>query len=207
MLKNPPKQARSRRMVDDILAGATRILSTVPLERTTTNHIAEVAGVSIGSLYQYFDSKELIAVCLLVRHCDEAADMLHEVRVASRGYDMQRRLMMPFGEFLCEHRRDMGLHRAMATAWQKFRLTDCASIKTLDLSSSRLVREVTLLLQEERPDAAPEQIALFADLYHQNAMLLSHSILAQANPLMDRTLVEHFDSVLTANMRILSMAA
>ncbi|WP_315834693.1 TetR family transcriptional regulator [Bradyrhizobium prioriisuperbiae] len=42
--------------MDRILEGETRVLNTVPLALATTNRIAEVAGVGIGSLYQYFDS-------------------------------------------------------------------------------------------------------------------------------------------------------
>ena len=44
----------------------------------TTNRIAERAGVSIGTLYQYFPSKEAMAVALLERHIDDTAQRLHE---------------------------------------------------------------------------------------------------------------------------------
>ncbi len=62
-----PQQERSRGTVDSILAAATRLLISKGYARTTTNEIAETAGVSVGSLYQYFPSKDAIAVELLRR--------------------------------------------------------------------------------------------------------------------------------------------
>jgi AcrR family transcriptional regulator len=52
MLKRVPQQGRSRVMVDTILAAATRVLNARPLGEMSTNEVSEVAGISIGSLYQ-----------------------------------------------------------------------------------------------------------------------------------------------------------
>ena len=49
MLRKAPKQARAEEMVACILAGATRVLRSTRLADATTNRIAEVAGVSVGS--------------------------------------------------------------------------------------------------------------------------------------------------------------
>lgn len=65
-----PSQDRSRRTINIILEGAARILET-PDHPFTTNHIAEVAGVSIGSLYQYFGNARAIVAALIHRHVDE----------------------------------------------------------------------------------------------------------------------------------------
>lgn len=63
-MKRQPKQARSQQIVTAVLDGATRILSTAPLKSVTTNRIAEVAGVGIGSLYDYFANKNSIVTAL-----------------------------------------------------------------------------------------------------------------------------------------------
>ncbi len=55
-----PKQSRSRELVAAIVEAATRILSTKGYAGTNVNQVAELAGVSIGSLYQYFPSKEAL---------------------------------------------------------------------------------------------------------------------------------------------------
>jgi AcrR family transcriptional regulator len=63
-----PRQERARETVEAILVAATHILVRKGYTRTTTNEIAEKAGVSVGSLYQYFPSKDAIAVELLRRN-------------------------------------------------------------------------------------------------------------------------------------------
>jgi AcrR family transcriptional regulator len=55
-------------MVETILAAATRVFARYGYARATTNRIAEAAGVSVGSLYQYFPSKDAIAIELLRRY-------------------------------------------------------------------------------------------------------------------------------------------
>jgi len=65
--RKPPRQSRSQALVDAIVEAATRILPDRGLDGTTTNRIAELAGVSIGSLYQYFPNKDSILATLIER--------------------------------------------------------------------------------------------------------------------------------------------
>lgn len=82
--RKQPRQDRSRATVDAILTAAARVLVKEGFERTTTNRVAEAAGVSVGSLYQYFPSKEALVAALVDRHNEEmrAAVLatLHRVR-------------------------------------------------------------------------------------------------------------------------------
>lgn len=55
-----PRQARSERLVADILEAAARVLVRHGAHRFTTARVAEAAGISVGSLYQYFPNKESI---------------------------------------------------------------------------------------------------------------------------------------------------
>ena len=59
-LRKRPKQIRSKLMVDNILEAAIRVLKEGPYEKFTTNKVAEAAGISVGSLYQYFSNKQVI---------------------------------------------------------------------------------------------------------------------------------------------------
>ncbi|WP_020672112.1 TetR/AcrR family transcriptional regulator [Amycolatopsis nigrescens] len=59
-----PKQSRSRHLVDRILVAAGELLAERGYENTNTNLVAERAGVSVGSLYQFFADKEEILVAL-----------------------------------------------------------------------------------------------------------------------------------------------
>ncbi len=66
--RRPPKQPRARATVGDILAATARILERDGYEALTTNEIARVAGVGVGSLYQYFATKEAVVAALQEQH-------------------------------------------------------------------------------------------------------------------------------------------
>lgn len=76
--RKQPVQNRSKATVDVILVAAAQIFEAHGYAAGTTNRIAERAGVSIGTLYQYFPSKEAIAVALLERHITDTDHRLHE---------------------------------------------------------------------------------------------------------------------------------
>ena len=71
-----PKQRRARQTVDAILDAVVRVLKREGFNALTTNRIAEVAGVSIGSVYQYFPDKQAIFVALHQRHVEEIDRMV-----------------------------------------------------------------------------------------------------------------------------------
>ncbi|NIF24350.1 TetR family transcriptional regulator [Candidatus Pantoea multigeneris] len=62
--RKSPKQARSARLVEAILQAATQVLLQEGMPRFTTARVAERAGVSIGSLYQYFPNKAALLFAL-----------------------------------------------------------------------------------------------------------------------------------------------
>lgn len=69
-LRKTPSQTRALRTVDTLFEAAARVLQTEGEAGFTTNRIAERAGFSIGTLYQYFPSKEAIVVAMVRRHRD-----------------------------------------------------------------------------------------------------------------------------------------
>ena len=69
--RKAPSQDRSRATVDVILDAAARILVKGGYASFTTNRVAEMAGVSVGSLYQYFPNKEALLGELMRRHVEE----------------------------------------------------------------------------------------------------------------------------------------
>jgi len=66
--RKKPRQDRSLATVDAILDATARVLTTTGYDRASTNRIAMAAGVSVGSLYQYFPSKEALVAALATRH-------------------------------------------------------------------------------------------------------------------------------------------
>jgi AcrR family transcriptional regulator len=82
-----PIQRRSQALVERVLDEATRIFDLDGYAASTTNRIAEAAGISIGSLYQYFPNKDSILVALAERHVSLASVELE--RLAQRLHDLQ----------------------------------------------------------------------------------------------------------------------
>lgn len=76
--RKPPVQNRSKITVEAILAAAAQIFELHGYAGGTTNRIAERAGVSVGTLYQYFPSKEALAVALLEQHIQETQRRMRE---------------------------------------------------------------------------------------------------------------------------------
>lgn len=72
-MRKRPQQERSRQMVSTLIDATARCISERGLDNTTTPHIAELAGVSVGSLYQYFGSKEALIEALVEKLADDVA--------------------------------------------------------------------------------------------------------------------------------------
>jgi AcrR family transcriptional regulator len=66
-----PKQERSRALVDAIVEATARVLLDKGYDGLGVADVADVAGVSIGSLYQYFPSKEALVAARIERHAAE----------------------------------------------------------------------------------------------------------------------------------------
>ena len=76
--RKAPSQRRSTQTVEAILGAAARILVSRGWAGLTTNHVAQRAGVSIGTLYEYFPGKEALVAALLDRHLSRAEALLGE---------------------------------------------------------------------------------------------------------------------------------
>jgi AcrR family transcriptional regulator len=77
--RKTPRQERSRLTVEAILDAAARVFERHGYAAGTTNRIAARAGVSIGSLYQYYPNKDAVLVALAERHLDEGTAALEPV--------------------------------------------------------------------------------------------------------------------------------
>jgi AcrR family transcriptional regulator len=131
-------QERSRATVDTLLAATARVLVKEGYDRASTNKIADAAGVSIGSLYQYFPTKEALVAAVIRRHMGEMMDVLRTslVRVAAMPLaDAARELVRVFIE---AHRIEPKLHRVLVE--QIPRVGSLEEIESLDREAHGLVR-------------------------------------------------------------------
>jgi AcrR family transcriptional regulator len=81
--RRTPRQPRSEATVEAILEAAFQLLELGGVEALTTNHIAERAGVSVGTLYQYFKGKQAILAALAQRRAAAARDRIAEIVIAN----------------------------------------------------------------------------------------------------------------------------
>lgn len=111
VMRKAPRQARSRSTVEAIVQAGTRILADDGWAGFTTNKVAELAGVSIGSLYQYFPDKLSLVDAIRRRHLD---DCLAVMRGASlEGQSAKAFATLLIANIVAAHSINPGLHRVL----------------------------------------------------------------------------------------------
>ena len=116
-LTKPRKKAsqnRSRALVDTLIEATARVLVKGGFDQASTNRIAEKAGVSVGSLYQYFPSKEALVAAVMERH---RQDLLHIARDTLREaltLPLEPAVRKLVGVAIKAHSVDPKLHRVLA---------------------------------------------------------------------------------------------
>ena len=116
-LTRPRKHAsqdRSRATVDALVEATARILVKEGFEKASTNRIAEAAGVSVGSLYQYFPSKEALVVAVIDRHTDGLMQIVRGVLTAVASLPVEKAVRKLVTVAIEAHRLDPKLHRVLA---------------------------------------------------------------------------------------------
>ncbi|MEO8131442.1 MAG: TetR/AcrR family transcriptional regulator [Bryobacteraceae bacterium] len=104
--RKSPVQARSAATVDAILEAAIQVLLQVGKERLTTTNVARRAGVSVGTLYQYFPNKSAMLKAVLERHMDEVTEAIERVCGEQRGNGLEQMASALMTAFLGAKMRD-----------------------------------------------------------------------------------------------------
>ena len=102
--RKKPQQARSADLVAAILEAAIQVLAREGAQRFTTTRVAERAGVSVGSIYQYFPNKAAILFRLQSDEWQQTTRMLHDTLRDTRRPPLERlrRLVHQFVESECD---------------------------------------------------------------------------------------------------------
>lgn len=112
-LRRHPKQARSRALIEAVLEAAARVLVREGLPGFTTNRVAEVAGVSVGSLYQYFPNKQALLAALFDQHRQDILAILDDALVGTGS--LEGDLVALIEAAIAAHAHDPALHRVLTT--------------------------------------------------------------------------------------------
>ena len=107
-------QGRSRATVNALIEATARILVRDGFDKASTNRIAEKAGVSVGSLYQYFPSKEALVTAVMKRHSQELMQVVRGALAQAAALPMEQAVRTLVTAAIEAHRIDPKLHRVLA---------------------------------------------------------------------------------------------
>jgi len=112
--RKAPEQDRSRATVEAIVEAAAHILVKHGYDAFTTNRVAERAGVSIGSLYQYFPNKDALLSELMRRHVAEIERGVEEMAELARTAPLAEVIRTGIQQNVRSHLIDPDLHRVLS---------------------------------------------------------------------------------------------
>jgi AcrR family transcriptional regulator len=107
-------QARSRATVDALIEATARILVRDGFDGASTNRIAREAGVSVGSLYQYYPGKEALVVAVIERHNRDLMQVVREALADVETEPLEPATRRLVAAAIAAHRVDPKLHRVLA---------------------------------------------------------------------------------------------
>jgi AcrR family transcriptional regulator len=169
--RKQPRQARSRFLVDTIIEAAARVFEAHGYDQTTTNRIAEVAGVSIGSIYQYFPNKDALITALHEHHLLEVLALVRSAIDESEGRTLLQSVASMVAACAAHHRERPCLQQLLHA--------EHPTLERRDSDAGRRIVEATVRLLERhraeirQPDlqvAAFVVLRMFEELIHASVI-------------------------------------
>lgn len=156
--RKQPKQARSTELVAAILQAAAQVLAREGAQRFTTARVAEKAGVSVGSVYQYFPNKAAILFRLQSDEWRQTTDLLRDI-LEDNGRPPLERLRSLVHSFIRSECDEAAMRVALSDAAPLYR-------DAPEAHEAKASGDVTVLrfMQEALPEVAEETRALAAEL-------------------------------------------
>ena len=173
--RKSPVQARSRLTVKAILEAAAQVLVAQGYARTTTDAIAARAGVSIGTLYQYFPNSEAIVAALIKSHVDELIKLLDEALARHRDDSPEDVLRGIIRAGIQAHQIDPPLHKVLFEQVHK----DDISPDAVDVSS-RLQVMIESFLRKKYPRLSKSRVRMAALVIETCTEALTHRAVVEA---------------------------
>jgi AcrR family transcriptional regulator len=194
--RKSPVQARSAATIDALHTAVIQVLIREGLSRCTTTRIAERAGMSVGSVYQYYPNRDALLAAVLERHLSGIADAMEQVCLDSRGLPIGQMAVRLVEGYMGAKLRDAGESKALyAVAGERGGFELAASIY------KRIEAAVTVLLATA-PDATFEDPAMTASIALNALVGPVRSILdGQATPAFEARLQGQLVLLLTAYLR------
>ncbi|SHN12245.1 TetR/AcrR family transcriptional regulator [Rhizobacter sp. OV335] len=172
--RKAPRQARSRATVDAILDAAARVLVERGYAATTTNAVAEVAGVSVGSLYQYFPNKDSLIAALHDRHGRQMSALLDAALLRHRGASLPEALAGVIESAVKAHQLDADLHRVLEK-----QVLGLDQFPGDDESVDEIERRLRELLEAYRAEIVVEDLRLATWMLMHAVHALIHAVVLE----------------------------
>jgi len=157
-LRKKPQQVRSTRLVADILEAAIRVLTRDGAHRFTTARVAEAAGVSVGSLYQYFPNKEAILFRLQANEWGQTMGQLRRI-LSDKGIPPLERLRTATRMFFRSECEEAAFRTALEEAAPLYR--EVPESRAHAEEGRRLMAD---FMKDALPSVAGRERAALADL-------------------------------------------
>jgi len=159
--ENKPRQARAQATIDAILDGTIRILERENLEAATTTRIAEVAGVSPGTLYHHFEDRDAILRALQDREFERALVLMQDVlsndNLTTSPRETVERVVRGLAKL---YEVSPALHRVLAI--EGLRVVNAERVHAFDLRVIEVVRHFLFASREHLRVANVEAAAFVA---------------------------------------------
>jgi AcrR family transcriptional regulator len=156
--RKQPRQVRSTRLVTDILEAAVRVLARDGAHRFTTARVAEAAGVSVGSLYQYFPNKEAILFQLQTSEWGQTMAQLQRV-LGDKAKPPLQRLRAAIHMFFRSEYEEAAFRTALEEAAPLYR-----EVPESRAHAEQGRRVMSDFMKDALPHASPRERAFAADL-------------------------------------------
>ena len=173
-------QERSKATVDALLAATTRVLVKEGYDRASTNKIAEAAGVSIGSLYQYFPSKEALVAAVIDRHMSEMMEIIRDAFLRFGPLPLPDAVRGLVKVFMDAHRHEPKLHRVLVE--QIPRVGNLEQIERVDEEAMALVRAY---LEAHREEIVIDDIDMASFICVMSVEAMTHAAVLRRPELLD----------------------
>jgi len=111
-----PKQARSKQTKEKIVQAAISLFQEKGYEKTTSNEIAQQAGVSVGSFYVYFSDKRELLLSIFDRLADELFKNIFDGLTPEHLFesDFRNRIRQAVANTIVDKQKNVGLHRVIS---------------------------------------------------------------------------------------------
>ncbi|GGY26725.1 TetR/AcrR family transcriptional regulator [Paludibacterium paludis] len=150
-----PRQARSRALVEAILEATARVLAERGYAGTNTNLVAERAGVSVGSVYQYFPNKDSLIAALHERHAAQMHAAMESALASAHPRDLRGYLAAIVHAWLAAHLIEPELHRVLE---KEFPFLDAPAEQSP--ADQGIFLRIRRLLEEHRREIVPDDLDL-----------------------------------------------